>query len=60
MPYKSKAQQRKFHAMQARGEMPPGTVKKWDSATTASKGGFKSLPERAVKKAAGKAAKFGR
>lgn len=41
MPYASRAQQRKFHAMQARGEISPKTVREFDRA---SKG--KRLPER--------------
>lgn len=45
MPYKSDAQRRKFHAMQARGEISSKTVAEWDKA---SKG--KKLPERVKKK----------
>jgi hypothetical protein len=45
MPYKSKAQQRAFHAMEARGQISPSVVKEFDQATTAA-GGFKRLPER--------------
>ena len=45
MPYKSKAQQRKFHAMAARGEISQAKVHEYDQATN-----FKNLPERAVKK----------
>lgn len=41
MPYKSQAQRRKFHAMEARGEISPTTVKEFDRA---SKG--KKLPEK--------------
>jgi len=41
MPYKSKAQQRKFHAMEARGEISPKTVSEFDKATN-----FKGLPEK--------------
>ena len=41
MPYKSRSQQRLFHAMEARGEMDPATVKEYDKA---SKG--KKLPEK--------------
>lgn len=43
MPYKSKAQQRKFHAMLERGEIEESTVKEYDEAT---KGKYGSLPER--------------
>lgn len=42
MPYASKAQQRKFHAMEARGEISKATVNEYDKATD-----FKNLPERA-------------
>ncbi len=41
MPYKSKAQRGKFHAMEERGEISPKVVAEWDKA---SKG--KKLPER--------------
>lgn len=41
MPYKSKAQQRKFHAMAERGEISKKTVEEFDKA---SKG--KKLPEK--------------
>jgi len=41
MPYASKKQQRKFHAMEARGEISHSTVEEWDKA---SKG--KKLPEK--------------
>ena len=40
MPYKSNAQRRKFHAMEARGEISPKVVAEYDAA---SKG--KKLPE---------------
>lgn len=40
-PYKSKAQQRKFHAMLERGEIDAGTVKEFDEASRGKK-----LPER--------------
>ena len=40
-PYKSRSQQRYFHAAEARGEMDPKTVKEYDKA---SKG--KHLPEK--------------
>jgi len=45
MPFKSKAQRRKFYAMANRGEMPKETVKHWEEATHGKK-----LPEH-VKKA---------
>lgn len=41
MPYKSDRQRRKFHAMEARGEISHATVAEYDEA---SKG--KKLPER--------------
>lgn len=45
MPYKSDAQRKKFHAMEARGEISPKVVKEFD---TASKG--KKLPKKVAKK----------
>jgi len=45
MPYASRAQQRFFHAAEARGEMPASTVKEYDKATD-----FKGLPARVGKK----------
>lgn len=45
MPYKSRAQQRYFHAAEARGEISKKTVNEFDKA---SKG--KKLPKRAKKK----------
>lgn len=45
MPYKSKAQRKKFHVMEKRGEISPAVVAEYDKA---SKG--KKLPERAPKK----------
>lgn len=47
MPYKSKAQQAKFHAMESRGEISHETVKEWDAATKKKKGGFAGLPDKA-------------
>jgi hypothetical protein len=41
MPYKSDAQRKKFHAMEARGEISPAVVKEFDQA---SKG--KKLPKK--------------
>lgn len=51
MPYKSKAQQRKFHAMEARGEISKATVDEFDQAT---KGKYQSLPEKVRPKRKGK------
>lgn len=45
MPFKSKAQRRKFHAMASRGEISQETVKKWESHTKKKK-----LPERKRKR----------
>lgn len=47
MPYKSKAQQRKFHAMEARGEISHSTVEEFDKATN-----YRNLPDRVRKKRA--------
>ena len=44
MPYKSRLQQRKFHAMANSGEMSKAEVHKWDEATKRVPGGFKGLP----------------
>ena len=41
MPYASKAQQRFFHAAEARGKIDPSTVKDFDRATD-----FSHLPEK--------------
>lgn len=46
MPYKSKAQEKKFHILEKEGKISPATVKEWDKA---SKG--KKLP---AKKGGGK------
>lgn len=48
MPYKSRAQQRKFHAMLNRGEISASTVKEFDEAT---KGEYGSLPEHVKRQA---------
>lgn len=48
MPYASRKQQKKFHAMESRGEISPAVVAEFDRA---SKG--KKLPEK-VKPAAGR------
>jgi hypothetical protein len=45
MPFKSKAQRRKFYAMAKRGEISEKTVKEWEKET-----GKRKLPERAKKK----------
>lgn len=48
MPFKSKAQRRKFYAMASRGEISPKVVKEWEDATPKTK----KLPERVMKKKA--------
>ena len=45
MPFRSKAQRRKFYAMAKRGEISMRKVKEWEKET-----GKKKLPERAKKK----------
>jgi len=57
MPFKSQSQRRLFHALEARGEMPAATVKRWEEETPKKK----KLPEyageakkRALAKLAGK------
>ena len=47
MPYASKAQQRKFFAMEARNELPKGTARRWAHHTD----DIKSLPDRVAKEA---------
>ena len=42
MPFQSKRQQRKFFAMEAQGELPKGTARRWAHHTP----NLKSLPER--------------
>ena len=42
MPFKSKAQMRKFAAMEQAGELPPGTFDRWLRETK----NLKRLPER--------------
>jgi len=42
MPFKSKAQMRKFAAMERAGELPPGTFDRWMRETKSPK----RLPER--------------
>lgn len=46
MPYKSKAQMRKFFAMEKRGEIPKGTARRWVKHTK----DIKSLPEKKKRK----------
>lgn len=45
MPFKSKAQVRKFGAMAGRGEISHKKFREWVRATKRA-GGFKRLPER--------------
>lgn len=46
MPFKSKAQRRKFGALVEQGKISPDTFKEWNSETPKSK----SLPERIGKR----------
>lgn len=48
MPYESQAQQRYFHAAEARGEIAPSVVREFDEAT---KGHYDKLVERVKHKA---------
>ena len=52
MPFKSKAQRRKFAELLVKGEISPETYEEWNRET-----GRKELPERVKKKARKKAAK---
>ena len=52
MPFKSKAQRRKFAELLVKGEISPETYEEWNRET-----GGKILPERVKKKAKKKAAK---
>ena len=45
MPFKSKAQRRKFAELLVKGEISPETYEEWNRET-----GSKKLPERAAKK----------
>ena len=47
MPFKSKAQRRKFAELLVEGKISPETYEEWNRET-----GSKELPERAAKKAA--------
>ena len=49
MPFKSKAQRRKFAELLVEGKISPETYEEWNRET-----GSKDLPERAAKKAAGR------
>src|SRR5690606_40274964 len=49
IPFKSKAQRRKFYAMAQRGEIPWETVHEWERKT-----GNRKLPERVNKRKGGK------
>ena len=46
MPFKSKAQMKKFFAMEKRGEIPPETAKRWAEETPDNK----KLPKKKKKK----------
>jgi len=45
MPFRSKAQMRKFAAMERAGELPPGTFERWLRETKSPK----RLPERKLR-----------
>lgn len=45
MPFKSKAQMKKFFAMEKRGEIPPGTAERWAEETP----NIKKLPKKKKK-----------
>ena len=49
MPFKSKAQRRKFAELLVEGEITPETYEEWNRET-----GGRRLPERAKKKAGGR------
>jgi len=42
MPFRSKAQRRKFYALKGEGKMDQATINEWESETTDKK----NLPER--------------
>ena len=50
MPFKSKAQRRKFAQLLVEGKIKPETFEEWNRET-----GYRELPERAKKKAKTKA-----
>jgi len=54
MPYKSRSQQRKFHALEAQGKISAATVREFDKATD-----FSHLPERVSKKKSMQSTKAG-
>lgn len=49
MPYKSKAQQGKFHELEKEGKIAPSVVKEFDEATKKA-GGYKKLPKHVAPK----------
>jgi len=53
MPFKSKRQWRAFFAMEARGELPKGTARRWARETKAAGKSYRSLPERVKRKQKG-------
>jgi hypothetical protein len=55
MPFKSKAQRRKFAELMVKGEISPETFEEWNRET-----GSAELPERAPKKRHAKTATSGR
>lgn len=56
MPFKSRAQQRRFHANPPLG-ISKAKVHEYDEATKGQAGGFAALPEKAVQATASKAAR---
>ena len=46
MPFKSKAQMRKFFAMEGRGQLPAGTAQRWAQETPS----ISALPQHIKKK----------
>jgi hypothetical protein len=48
MPFKSKAQMRKFRSMEEQGKLPKGTARQWTKETE----GIENLPERVLDKKA--------
>lgn len=46
MPYKSDAQRKKFHAMAARGEISPATVREFDRASKGTKLPMRVKPKK--------------
>ena len=56
MPFKSKAQMKKFFAMEKRGEIPKGTAERWAEETP----NIKKLPEKKGEKSGKKETSTGK